>query len=49
MLVALALVQVICPLLFVDGTQGVVSAGVVFGYGWTLFTKLRHRLKSEAR
>src|SRR5437016_2951572 len=44
--IALALVQLICPLLFVDGTQWLVSAGVVIGYGWTLFTQLRTRLKS---
>ncbi len=41
LLVALALVQLICPLLFVDGGQWLVSAGVMFGYGWTLFRRLR--------
>lgn len=48
MLIALALVQLVCPLLFVDGTQWLVSGGVVFGYGWTLFRQLRQRLKSAA-
>jgi len=48
LLLALVLVQVICPLLFADGTQWWVSAGLVLGYGWTLFRQLRHRLKSTA-
>ena len=48
LLVALALVQFICPLLFVDGTQWVVSGGVAFGYGIMLYRKLRQRMK-EAR
>src|SRR3954466_82718 len=33
LLIALALVQLVCPLLFVDGVQWIVSAGVVLGYG----------------
>ena len=37
LLIALALVQLVCPLLFVAGTQWLVSAGVLAGYGWTLF------------
>jgi len=41
-------VQLICPLLFTDGTQWVVSGGVVFGYGWTLFRRLRQNLKAAA-
>lgn len=48
LLIALALVQLVCPLLFVDGTQWLVSGGVVSGYGWTLFRQLRHRLKTAA-
>jgi hypothetical protein len=48
LLLALALVQFICPLLFVDNTQWMVSAGVVFGYGWTLFRDLRVRLSSRS-
>ncbi|MEO6875707.1 MAG: hypothetical protein ABI222_12880 [Opitutaceae bacterium] len=47
LLVALLLVQVICPLLFVGGTQWVVSAGLVLGYGWTLLTQLRLKLKAD--
>ncbi len=49
LLVALALVQVIAPLLFVDGTQWIVSAGLVVGYGWTLLRQLRRRLKAAAQ
>jgi hypothetical protein len=48
LLVALALVQFVCPLLFVAGTQWLVSAGVLLGYGWTLFLQLRRRLKATA-
>jgi hypothetical protein len=47
LLIALALVQVICPLLFVDGTQWLVSAGVVVGYGWLLVQQLRRRLATD--
>jgi hypothetical protein len=48
LLAALALVQFVCPLLFVAGTQWLVSAGVLLGYGWTLFLQLRRRLKAPA-
>jgi len=48
LLIALALVQLICPLLFVDGTQWLVSAGVLLGYGWMLLTQLRARLRAAA-
>jgi len=47
LLVALALVQLVCPLLFVDGTQWLVSAGVVVGYGWLLYRQLRLRLAAD--
>jgi hypothetical protein len=43
LLLALVLIQLICPLLFREGTQWWVSAGVVGGYGWTLFRRLRER------
>ena len=43
LLVALALIQLVCPMLFVDGTQWWVSAGVVLGYGWMLLQQLLHR------
>jgi len=46
LLCALLVVQLICPLLFTGGTQWVVSAGVVLGYGWMLFIQLRQRLKA---
>src|SRR5437660_12927497 len=36
LLILLALVQLICPLLFVDGTQWVVSGGLAVGYGCVL-------------
>jgi len=48
LLLALALVQLVCPLLFVAGTQWLVSAGVLVGYGWTLFHQMRQRLKAMA-
>jgi len=46
LLVALALIQFVCPLLFADGTQWVVSGGVVLGYGWTLLRQLREKIKT---
>ena len=47
LLIALALVQVFCPLLFADGTQWLVSGGVVLVYGWMLFQQLRAKLKAN--
>jgi hypothetical protein len=44
LLVTLVLIQLVCPLLFHDGTQWWVSGGVVLGYGVMLFTQLRQRL-----
>jgi hypothetical protein len=41
LLIALVLVQIICPLFFVNGSQWWVSGGVVFGYGAILFCQLR--------
>jgi hypothetical protein len=46
LLIALALVQVISPALFMDGTQWWVSAGVAGGYGGRLFWQLRQRRSS---
>jgi len=43
LLIALVLIQVVCPMLFADGTQWWVSGGLLAGYGWTLFQQLRHR------
>jgi hypothetical protein len=48
LLIALALVQLVCPLLFVDGTQWFVSGGVVGGYGWMLLHQLRRRRATGA-
>jgi hypothetical protein len=46
LLVALALVQLVCPMLFTADTISpwAVSAGVVLGYGFTLYQQLRRRL-----
>jgi len=44
LLVALAGVQLICPLLFTNGSQWWVSGGVVAGYGWALYRKLRQTM-----
>jgi hypothetical protein len=41
LLVTLAGIQVVCPLLFVDGVQWAASAGVVGGYGWMLWRRLQ--------
>ena len=49
LLVALVLIQVICPLIFVEGTQWLVSAGVAAGYGWVLLEQLLRRRKELAR
>jgi hypothetical protein len=49
LLLTLILVQVICPLLFRDGTQWWVSGGVVAGYGWTLFKHLQLARKAARR
>ena len=45
LLLALILVQLICPLLFAAGTQWWVSAGLVVGYGTQLYRQLRLRLQ----
>ena len=47
LLVALVLVQAVCPLLFNNGTQWWVSGGVVAGYGYLLFCQLRERLSQN--
>jgi uncharacterized membrane protein len=44
LLVALALVQFTCPILFNNGCQWWVSGGVVAGYGWMLYKNLRLRM-----
>jgi hypothetical protein len=45
LLVALVVVQIICPLLFMDGSQWWVSGGVVVGYGVLLFRQLQQARK----
>lgn len=49
LLIALLIVQVVCPLIFLNGTQWAVSGGVVLGYGWMLGIQLRLRLKAASR
>lgn len=49
LLVALALVQLICPMLFADGIQWWVSGGLLLGYGSILFHQLRRRVREAAR
>lgn len=44
LLIALMLVQVLCPLFFQDWTQWSVSVGVALGYGVVLYLELRRRL-----
>ncbi len=47
LVIALALVQLICPLLFADGTQWWVSAGVGLGYGSVLWQQLSQLLREQ--
>ncbi|HKI68194.1 MAG TPA: hypothetical protein VKA67_01290 [Verrucomicrobiae bacterium] len=47
LMVALILVQLICPLLFKDNLKWWVSAGVAGGYGLMLFWQLRQRLSQN--
>ncbi len=44
LILALALIQLVCPLLFTNGTEWWVSGGVVGGYGSMLWRHLRKRL-----
>lgn len=44
LLLALALIQIVCPLLFVNGTQWWVTGGLVGGYGLMLYRQLRERM-----
>jgi hypothetical protein len=43
LLIALVLVQLICPAFFYNGSQWWVSGGVVLGYGTILYRQLRQR------
>src|SRR5215831_21354795 len=49
LLLVLVLIQIICPLLFRDGTQWWVSAGVAGGYGLTLYRQMRQRISQPRR
>lgn len=44
LLVALVLIQIVCPLLFQNGIQWWVSGGLAGGYGFMLFWQLRRRV-----
>jgi hypothetical protein len=48
LVIALALIQYVCPLLFVNGIQWFVSGGVVLGYGAVLYRQLRERQAGRA-
>ncbi|HZR21413.1 MAG TPA: hypothetical protein VFE51_29290 [Verrucomicrobiae bacterium] len=43
LLIVLVAIQFVCPLLFKNGTQWFVSAGVVLGYGYVLYRRLMQR------
>jgi hypothetical protein len=47
LLIVLLVIQIVCPLLFRDGTQWWVSGGVAGGYGLMLFFQLRQRLAQD--
>ena len=47
LLVALALIQLICPMLFADGTQWWVSGGLLLGYGRVLLQQLLRRKAAQ--
>jgi purine-cytosine permease-like protein len=47
LLIVLALIQFCCPLLFKNDIQWLVSAGVILGYGWTLFSQFRHKAAKD--
>jgi hypothetical protein len=48
LLITLVVIQVVCPMLFADGTQWWVSGGVLAGYSWHLVQRLRRR-RAELR
>lgn len=47
LLIALVVIQVVCPVLFADGIQWWVSGGLLLGYGWTLLQELRRRIQTD--
>ena len=44
LLIALVIVQVVCPMIFNNSTKWWVSGGVAIGYGLSLFLQLRQRV-----
>jgi hypothetical protein len=49
LLAVLAVIQAFCPLLFTNNCQWWVTAGVVGGYGWSLYSQFRQRLHRYRR
>ena len=47
LLIALLVIQVICPLLFEAGTQWWVSGGLAAGYGWSLLQNILRQRKAN--
>ncbi|MGA3007909.1 MAG: hypothetical protein ABSE59_08460 [Opitutaceae bacterium] len=47
LLVALLLIQIICPLLFTAGIQWWVSGGLLAGYGWSLLQNVLRLRKAN--
>jgi len=45
LMIALILVQIVCPLFFMDGSQWWVSGGVILGYGAMLLRQLRSHVR----
>ena len=48
LVIALVVIQIVCPLLFVNGSQWWVSGGVLLGYGTTLYKQFRARQANGA-
>jgi hypothetical protein len=47
LLIALLVIQVVCPLLFEAGTQWWVSGGLAAGYGWSLLQNILRLRKAN--
>jgi len=47
LLITLVIIQLVCPLLFADGTQWWVSGGLLAGYGFMLFRTMRERRRAN--
>lgn len=47
LLLSLLAVQLVCPLLFRDGIQWLVSFGLLVGYGIPMWSQLRERLREK--